>query len=406
MTTSIDNALDQLRSGRPVLVADNRDRENEVDAIMAAQFATPQWLAWFIRYTSGYLCAPMTRGVADKLDLPLMTAKNRDPKRTAYTLSVDAAAGVTTGISAHDRAVTLRTLADPNATATSVIRPGHVLPLRAKDGGVRERGGHTEAAVDLMKTAGLCPVGVIAELVNDDGTMMRLETAEPFGESQGLVTITIAELAEWLDSHDVVQSTEDTSSRVEFEVETTLPTEYGTFTVRAYHDRELGTDHLALISGALGTSEPTIVRVHSECLTGETFGSQRCECGPQLHAAMQTIAQDGGVLVYLRGHEGRGIGLVEKLRAYALQDTGLDTLEANLALGHAADEREYGGAAAILADLGITDVRLLTNNPDKVSDLTAHGVNVVERLPLVVGENLNNERYLHTKRDRMGHLLP
>lgn len=401
--SSIDRALDELTAGKPVLVADNTSRENEIDAIMPAQFATAEWIGWFIRYTSGYLCAPMTKARADALDLPLMTTRNRDPRRTAYTISVDAAKGVTTGISAHDRAATVRTLADHSSTRDSIVRPGHILPLRAQDGGVRQRAGHTEAAVDLMRAAGLTPVGVIGELVHDDGSMSRRDDLATFTKTHGLVAVTITDLITWLNDHDVPPLT-PSADRVTFAVETTLPTAFGTFAVHAYHDRELATDHLALIHGPL--DEEPIVRVHSECLTGETFGSLRCECGPQLQASMELIAERGGMIIYLRGHEGRGIGLVEKLRAYALQDDGLDTLDANLALGHQADEREYGGAAAILQAEHIARIRLLTNNPQKVTDLQEHGVDVVERIPLVVGENATNANYLHTKRDRMGHLLP
>jgi 3,4-dihydroxy 2-butanone 4-phosphate synthase / GTP cyclohydrolase II len=411
---TIPEVLDALRAGKPVIVADDEARENEGDAIMAAEFATQEWIAWMIRHTSGFLCAPMPDDVADRLALPLMTERNEDVRGTAYTISVDAADRNSTGISAADRAHTLRVLADPSSTPDRLIRPGHVLPLRAVDGGVRERAGHTEAAVDLMRLAGLSPVGVIAELVEDDGEMMRLPGLIELGEREGLPVTTVAALIDWLrewhSDEDLAAGTGATavpeSSRVAFEVETRLPTDHGVFTVRAYRDRSTGADHVAIISGdpasdALGA----IVRVHSECLTGEAFGSLKCECGPQLDAALEAIQEEGGVVVYLRGHEGRGIGLINKLRAYRLQEDGLDTLDANLALGLPIDARDYGAATAILADLGIDTVRLLTNNPEKVRQLEAHGIRVAERRPLVVGVGAGNTGYLETKRERMGHSI-
>jgi 3,4-dihydroxy 2-butanone 4-phosphate synthase/GTP cyclohydrolase II len=381
---------------------------------MAAEFATQEWIAWMIRHTSGFLCAPMPDAVADRLELPLMTERNEDVRGTAYTISVDAADRNSTGISAADRAHTLRVLADPASTPDRLIRPGHVIPLRAVDGGVRERAGHTEAAVDLMRLAGLSPVGVIGELVEDDGEMMRLPGLIELGEREGLPVTTVAALIDWLREwhagDDLGTGTAPTavpeSSRVAFEVETSLPTDHGVFTVRAYRDRSTGADHVAIIAGDPATDRRgAIVRVHSECLTGEAFGSLKCECGPQLDAALEAIQQEGGVVVYLRGHEGRGIGLINKLRAYRLQDGGLDTLDANLALGLPIDARDYGAATAILADLGIDHVRLLTNNPEKVRQLEAHGIRVAERLPLVVGVGAVNTGYLETKRARMGHTI-
>ncbi|WP_448809294.1 GTP cyclohydrolase II [Agromyces bauzanensis] len=410
---TIPEVLDALRAGKPVIVADDESRENEGDAIMAAEFATQEWLAWMIRHTSGYLCAPMPNAVADRLELPLMTERNEDIRGTAYTISVDAADRVSTGISAADRAHTLRVLADPGSTPEMLIRPGHVLPLRAVEGGVRERAGHTEAAVDLMRLAGLEPVGVIGEIVQDDGEMMRLPGLIELGARDGLPVTTVAALIEWMNEwhagHDLetgerIQVPE--SSRVAFEVETSLPTEHGMFRVRAYRDRSTGADHVAIISGEPSRDpEGAIVRVHSECLTGEAFGSLKCECGPQLEAALDEIEERGGVVVYLRGHEGRGIGLINKLRAYRLQEDGLDTLDANLALGLPIDARDYGAATAILADLGIDTVRLLTNNPEKVRQLEVHGIHVAERLPLVVGVGAGNTAYLETKRRRMGHTI-
>ncbi|MCD2444131.1 GTP cyclohydrolase II [Agromyces sp. SYSU K20354] len=409
---TIPEVLDALRAGKPVIVADDEGRENEGDAIMAAQFATQEWIAWMVRHTSGYLCAPMPNSVADRLELPLMTERNQDPRSTAYTISVDAADRTSTGISASDRAHTLRVLAEPTSTPESLQRPGHILPLRAVDGGVRERAGHTEATVDLMRLAGLSPVGVIGELVEDSGEMMRLPALIALGERAGLPVTTVAALVDWLRDTgrdpwaDAATAIVPESSPVAFEVETTLPTDRGEFTVRAYRDRSTGADHVAIIAGdPAADAAGAIVRVHSECLTGEAFGSLKCECGPQLDAALATIQRNGGVVVYLRGHEGRGIGLINKLRAYRLQEDGLDTLDANLALGLPIDARDYSAATGILADLGIDRVRLLTNNPEKVRQLEAHGIDVVERLPLVVGVVDVNTGYLETKRNRMGHTI-
>lgn len=411
---TMPEVLDALRAGKPVIVADDEGRENEGDAIMAAEFATQEWIAWMVRHTSGYLCAPMPNAFADRLGLPLMVERNEDARGTAYTVSVDAADRISTGISASDRAHTLRILADPDATPDRLIRPGHILPLRAVDGGVRERAGHTEAAVDLMRLAGLSPVGVIGELVDDDGEMMRLPRLIAFAEQEGLPVTTvealIAWLHEWHEGQDLASGEAPEpiaeSPRVQFEVETHLPTVHGTFRVRAYRDRSTGADHLAIISGD-PAADPAgaIARVHSECLTGEAMGSLKCECGPQLDTALATIAEEGGVVVYLRGHEGRGIGLINKLRAYRLQEGGLDTLDANLALGLPIDARDFSAASAILDDLGVGKVRLLTNNPEKVRQLEAHGIRVADRLPLVVGVGAGNAAYLETKRTRMGHSI-
>ncbi|KQQ95900.1 GTP cyclohydrolase [Leifsonia sp. Leaf325] len=406
---TIPEVLDALRAGKPVIVADDEARENEGDAIMAAELASQEWIAWMVRNTSGFLCAPMPDEYADRLELPLMTTQSQDARGTAYTITVDASDRVSTGISAADRAHTLRVLADPNSQPDSLIRPGHVLPLRAKEGGVRERGGHTEAAVDLMKLAGLSPVGVIGEIVADDGEMMRLPGLIELGAREDLPVTTVAAiidyLQEWHCDTDVPVATPiPESSRVDFEVETTVPTTHGPFKVRAYRDRQTGADHVAIVAGTPAASG-ALVRVHSECLTGEAFGSLKCECGPQLDAALETIQRDGGIVIYLRGHEGRGIGLINKLRAYRLQEDGLDTLDANLALGLPADARDYGAATAILDEMGITSVRLLTNNPEKVRQLEERGVTVTERVPLVVGVGAFNESYLETKRERMGHAI-
>nr|WP_201469213.1 GTP cyclohydrolase II [Microbacterium hydrocarbonoxydans] len=402
--STITEALEALRAGRPVLVADDENRENEGDVIMSAELATPEWVAWTVRWSSGFICAPMPADLADNLNLQPMVAASEDARSTAYTVSVDAAEGVTTGISAHDRAHTLNVLANPQSTATSIIRPGHVLPLRAVDGGVRERSGHTEAAVDLMKLAGLRPVGAIAEVVAEDGSMMRLPGLIELGARDGVPVITIEQLIAHLNEVDPTGwSPERASRRVSLRADATVPTTHGSFRFLAYKDRVTGTDHIAVVSGE--PSETALVRVHSECLTGEAFGSLKCECGPQLDAALDAIEQDGGIVIYMRGHEGRGIGLINKLRAYSLQEEGLDTVDANLALGLPADARDYAAAAGILADLGVSKVRLLTNNTDKVSQLRALGLDVVEQVPLIVGVGPNNHQYLETKRDRMGHII-
>lgn len=412
--SDIPTALAALREGRPVIVADDEGRENEGDVILAAETASQEWVAWMVRVTSGYICAPMTNEVADRLGLPLMWSDNQDPRGTAYTVSVDAADRLSTGISASDRAHTLRVLADPSSTPESVIRPGHILPLRAVDGGVVARDGHTEAGVALMQLAGLQPVAAIGEIVDQDGEMMRLPGLLALGAAEGIPVITIEELIRFLEERRCESAPEAQPDvpefrRVDFEVETTVPTEHGTFRVRAYRDRSTGADHVAWISdGPDGTApaDGALVRVHSECLTGEAFGSLKCECGPQLQAALERIRDDGGVVVYLRGHEGRGIGLINKLKAYRLQEDGLDTLDANLRLGLPADARDYGAAVAILEDLGLHRIRLLSNNPEKARQLSERGIEIEGMVPLVVGVGEFNEGYLDAKRDRMGHALP
>ncbi|MEP6481047.1 MAG: 3,4-dihydroxy-2-butanone-4-phosphate synthase [Rhodoglobus sp.] len=406
---SIPAAIEALREGRPVIVADDEGRENEGDVIISAELASQEWIAWMVRVSSGFICAPMTNEIADRLGLPIMVEHSEDPRGTAYTISVDAADRLSTGISASDRSHTLRVLADPKSTAASLHRPGHILPLRAKDGGLQERDGHTEAAVDLMKLAGLLPVAAISEIVDDDGEMMRLPNLIKLGERENVPVITIESIIQYLVENNceglpkLIESVPE-MSRVSFEVETTVPTLHGPFTVRAYRDRSTGADHVAFIKGPL--RDNALVRVHSECLTGEAFGSLKCECGPQLQAALDTVQREGGMVIYLRGHEGRGIGLINKLKAYRLQEDGLDTLDANLALGLPADARDYGAAYAILKDVGLKSVRLLSNNPEKRRQLEERGVNVTELVPLVVGVGEFNEGYLEAKRDRMGHQLP
>jgi len=403
--SNIEEVLDALRAGKPVLVTDAEDRENEGDAIIAAEFATPEWIAWMIRHTSGYICAPMTEERANELHLPLMWVNTEDPHHTAYTVSVDAKARATTGISASDRALTGRVLADPLSTAASLIRPGHVIPLRAKAGGVLERPGHTEAAVDLLKLAGLQPVAMMAELVNDDGTMMKREELFLMALRFDLPMTSISHLKDHVAKLSLQSA--DKSNRIRFEAEAKLPTSHGDFRVRGYYDVQTTADHVAIISGN-PTGKNVLVRLHSECITGEAFGSLKCECGPQLDAALDTINADseGGVVIYLRGQEGRGIGLLNKLKAYALQEQGMDTVDANLALGFPSEAREYGAAVAILQDLGVETVRLLSNNPAKRSFLEEAGIAVVETVPLIVGVAEQNIGYLQTKRERMGHEIP
>jgi 3,4-dihydroxy 2-butanone 4-phosphate synthase/GTP cyclohydrolase II len=405
----IPTALDALRAGRPVIVVDNESRENEGDVVLAAQFASQEWLAWLVRNSSGFICAPMTNEIADRLELPVMVPENQDPRGTNYTVSVDAANRISTGISAADRAHTLRVLADVASVPSSLNRPGHIMPLRAVEGGVRERDGHTEATIDLLKLAGLVPVGAISEIVAEDGEMMRLPGLIELGERENVPVITIESLITFLqathcDTDVPVAVPIPESSRVLFEVETTVPTVHGEFRFRAYRDRMTGYDHLAIIAGE--PVDGTLIRVHSECLTGEVFGSLKCECGPQLDAALEAIQREGGIVIYMRGHEGRGIGLINKLKAYRLQEEGLDTLDANLALGFPADGRDYGAAVAILDDLGISSVRAITNNPEKLRQLKERGITVTEQVPLIVGVGAFNEGYLEAKRDRMGHILP
>jgi 3,4-dihydroxy 2-butanone 4-phosphate synthase/GTP cyclohydrolase II len=405
--TPMPEVLDALRAGKPVLVADDEGRENEGDAIMAAELATPEWVGWIIRNSSGLLCAPVSRDIADGLNLPIMVERNEDTRRTAYTVTVDASHGITTGISAADRSRTLNVLANSESTSHDLIRPGHILPLRAMDGGVHERAGHTEAAIDLMRLAGLRPAAVIAEIVEDSGEMMRMPGLMALGRKTDIPVTTVAAIMAWIDEHGIERpKLEDLNQkRVHFEVETTVPTKFGLLTFRGYRDRMTGSDHVAIVSGK-PTKNGTLVRVHSECLTGEALGSLKCECGPQLDEALRTIAREGGVVLYMRGHEGRGIGLVNKFKAYRLQEEGLDTLDANLALGFPADARDYTAAARMLEDLGIESVRLLSNNPEKRRQLIEHGIQIDGLVPLVVGLGDFNVGYLDVKRDRMGHQLP
>lgn len=406
-TDPIERALADLAAGRPVVVLDAADRENEGDLIMAAEFATTQSIGLFVRHGSGFVCAPMPDEVADRLGLPLMVARPQDSMGTAFTVTVDAAEGVTTGISAADRALTLRLLADSGTGREALVRPGHVLPLRANPGGVLARPGHTEACVNLLELAGLTPVGVIVELVEDDGEMRRADSCRAFADAHGLALITIEDLRAHLQARADLERHGAAPAVVARHASSRLPTADGEFVAVGYQDPH-GIEHVALVLGDVSSDDtPVPVRVHSECLTGDVFGSRRCDCGPQLHAAMRRIQEHGsGVVVYLCGHEGRGIGLVAKLAAYALQENGQDTVDANLSLGLPVDSRDYAVGAAILADLGVRQVRLLTNNPAKVDGLRAHGVNVTEREGVIVTPTTDNMSYLETKRRRMGHDLP
>jgi 3,4-dihydroxy 2-butanone 4-phosphate synthase / GTP cyclohydrolase II len=391
----VDRAIKDIAEGRPVVVVDDANRENEGDIIIAASMATPELLAFMIRYTSGVICVPLPGAELDRLHLPLMTSQNTEHMRTAFTLSVDARAGVTTGISAADRAATIARLVDPATTAQDLVRPGHIFPLRYAEGGVLRRPGHTEAAVDLARLAGLPEAGVLAEVVNDDGTMARLPQLREFADAHDLALISIEQLVEYR---------RRTERQVAREAQTRLPNAFGLWQAYGYRHEIDGTEYVVLVLGDVADGTDVLTRLHSECLTGDVFGSLRCDCGAQLEAAMAAIAAEGrGVVLYLRGHEGRGVGLLSKLRAYALQDAGADTVDANLELGLPADAREYSAGAQMLADLGVRSIRLLTNNPAKVSGLTGCGVDVTARVPLTAAVTPYNLRYLTTKRDRLGH---
>ncbi|GAA4157951.1 bifunctional 3,4-dihydroxy-2-butanone-4-phosphate synthase/GTP cyclohydrolase II [Actinomadura keratinilytica] len=393
----IEAAVADIAAGRPVVVVDDEDRENEGDIIFAAAKATPELLTFTIRHSSGVICVPMPGEDLDRLGVPLMTAQNNEAMRTAFTVSVDARDGVGTGISAADRAHTIRLLADPATGPADLVQPGHVFPLRYRPGGVLRRRGHTEAAVDLARLAGLPPVGVLAEVVNDDGTMARLPELQVFAKEHGLKLISIEQLAEYR------RRREPTVTRV---VETRLPNRFGMWRAVGFAGRIDGGEHVALVLGDLGDGEDVLVRAHSECLTGDVLHSERCDCGAQLDAAMERIAAEGrGVILYLRGHEGRGIGLLAKLRAYALQDGGSDTVDANLELGLPADAREYSDAAHMLRELGVRSVRVLTNNPRKLAGLDGFGLRILGREGLPAAVTEHNRRYLAAKRDRLGHLI-
>jgi 3,4-dihydroxy 2-butanone 4-phosphate synthase/GTP cyclohydrolase II len=393
----IEDIIAAISRGELVIMVDDEDRENEGDLIMAAQFATPEKIAFIVRHTSGVIVAPLTGERCDDLRLPLMVDNNTESHRTAFTISVDLLEGTTTGISAADRAATLRALADPKIAHSAFARPGHIFPLRAREGGVLKRAGHTEASVDLARLAGCEPAGIICEIQNDDGTMSRLPELKIFAKQHGLLISSIARLIEYRRHHERL---------VERMGSANVPTEWGNFDCVAYRSTIDGIEHLAFVLGDLTTPEPVLTRVHSECLTGDVFGSRRCDCGPQLATAMKAVQEQGrGVIVYLRGHEGRGIGIGHKIRAYSLQDEGLDTVDANLELGLPVDSREYGIGAQILADLGARDLRLMTNNPAKYGGIAGYGLSVVERVSIITESTPENSSYLATKRDRLGHFF-
>ena len=387
--------LEDLKLGRMVIVVDDEDRENEGDLVLAAQFATPEAVNFMTTHGRGLICVPMEPERLQVLELTPMVVESQAPLGTAWMVSVDAKAGVTTGISAHDRAATIRALIDPNTRASDLVRPGHIFPLKARHGGLLVRAGHTEAAVDLMRLSGLHPAGVICEIMNPDGTMARIPQLKTFAREHGLKICTIADLIRYRLSKEKF---------VRRMVETTLPTSYGEFQLIAYDSDTDGQTHMALVLGDI-RQPPVLVRVHSQCLTGDIFGSWRCDCGPQLQSALKLIQKEGrGVILYLR-QEGRGISLVNKLKAYALQDKGMDTVEANRALGFDPDLRDYGIGAQILADLGLTEIRLMTNNPRKVVGLEGFGLKLAERVPLEIPPTPANAKYLKAKREKLGHLL-
>ncbi|MCU1646695.1 MAG: bifunctional 3,4-dihydroxy-2-butanone-4-phosphate synthase/GTP cyclohydrolase [Nocardia sp.] len=401
---TIERAVADIAAGKAVVVVDDESRENEGDLIFAAEKATPELVAFMIRYTSGYICVPLTGDDCDRLGLPPMYAVNQDKHGTAYTVSVDARENISTGISAADRATTMRVLADRASKSDDLTRPGHVVPLRAKDGGVLRRAGHTEAAVDLARMAGLTPAGVICEIVSqkNEGDMARTEELRVFADEHDLALICIADMISWRRKNE---------KHVRRVAEARIPTEFGDFKAIGFESEYDDSEHVALvlgdIVGADGKGEDVLVRVHSECLTGDVFGSLRCDCGPQLNAALKLVSDEGrGVVLYMRGHEGRGIGLMHKLQAYQVQDEQqLDTYDANIAIGQPADARDYGTGAQILVDLGITSMRLLTNNPDKRAGIEGYGLSITERVQMPVRANSHNLHYLRTKRDRMGHDL-
>ena len=394
----IEDALDAFGKGEFLVVVDDEDRENEGDLIIAADAMTDEKMAFMIRHTSGVICAPLLDERAEELRLPLMVAENTESHRTAFTVTVDLIEGCSTGISAADRTRTVLAMADPERTAGEFARPGHIFPLRARPGGVLKRAGHTEAGVDLCKMTGRAPVGVLCEIVNDDGTMKRLGDCRAFADEHGLKLISIA---------DLIRYRRRSEKLVEHFAEAVIPTTYGDFTAHAYRSLLDGEEHLVYTMGDIAAAEAPLVRVHSECLTGDILASERCDCGHQLQAALAMIAEEGcGVLVYLRGHEGRGIGIGHKIRAYSLQDgEGLDTVDANTAQGLPVDSREYGVGANMLADLGVSTMRLMTNNPSKFGGLAGYGLEISERVPIQIAATPSNARYLDTKRDRMGHIM-
>lgn len=393
----VEQAIKTVQSGGVIIIVDDEDRENEGDLMVAAEKVTPQVINFMTKHGRGLICLPLTKERLKELDLPLMVTDNTAPFRTAFTISIDAKKGVTTGISAYDRAKTVLAAINPKTRPSDLVRPGHIFPLQAKDGGALERAGQTEAAVDMARLAGLKPAGVICEIMNEDGTMARMPQLEEFSQAHNIPILTIAELIKYRMRHErLVKKIEEAD----------LPTKFGDFRVMVFEDTIHKENHVALVKGEIKKDEPTLVRAHSQCLTGDTFGSIRCDCGEQLRRAMEMIEREGkGVILYILNHEGRGIGFTNKIKAYAIQDKGADTVEANKKLGFKADQRDYGIGAQILVSLGVHKIRLITNNPRKFVGLTGYGLEIVERVPIEVPPNKNNIKYLKTKKEKMGHLL-
>ena len=395
---SIESAIEEFKAGKALVVVDDEDRENEGDLVLAGTLIDSESMNFMIKNTSGVVCVPMLAEDLDRLNLPPMTAINEDKKSTAFSVSVDAAIGITTGISAEDRCRTIKVLADRNSKSTDVSKPGHIFPLRAAQGGVLRRAGHTEAGIDLAKLAGLNPIAVIAELVEDDGSIRKYESSYRFARENNLKFISIADIISYRRKHE---------KQIELISTSELPTKFGNFKAFGYKSIIDGISHIALVAGDIGDGENVLVRVHSECLTGDVMGSLRCDCGDQLQLAMKTISENGrGIVLYVRGHEGRSIGLLNKIAAYGLQDKGRDTVQANLELGFPADARDYGTGAQILVDLGVKTMKLLTNNPAKRAGLEGYGLKIVERVALVAQVNEKNVDYLSTKKNKMGHDIP